>query len=74
MSEVEQILRSNPKVEVGTLAVRFVGGIASLDIETFAYVQTADYNEYLRIQQDLLLPMMEAAEGIASSAQMTGQR
>lgn len=58
---IEQILRSHPKVEVGSMPVRFVGGgAASLDVEIFAYIHTSDYDEYLRIQQDLLLPMMSA--------------
>lgn len=74
MAEIEDLLRSNPKVEVGSMPVRFVGGTASLDIEIFAYVQTSDYNEYLRIQQDLLLPMMEAVERISAPPEMAGRR
>jgi MscS family membrane protein len=41
--------------------VRFVGaGSYSLDIEIFAYIQTADYDEFLQLQQDLLLRIMDA--------------
>ena len=57
---VREILRSHPKVELGSIPVRFVGtGNYSLDIEIFAYVQTANFDEYLKIQQELLLPIME---------------
>jgi MscS family membrane protein len=55
----ENILKSHPKTETGSLPVRFVGiGSYSLDIEIFAYILTADFDEFLRIQQELLFPIM----------------
>ena len=37
-------------------------GAYSLDIETNAYVKTADYDEFLGIQQELLLRILQAVE------------
>ena len=43
------------------MPVRFVGaGSYSLDIEVFAYIRTADYDEFLELQQDLLLRILDA--------------
>ena len=43
--------------------MRFVGiGTYSLDIEIFAYVLTPDFDEFLGIQQDLLLDLLRAVE------------
>jgi MscS family membrane protein len=42
-------------------------GPSSLDVEIFAYVRTADYNEFLAVREDLYLRMMDvvAASGTA---------
>ena len=43
--------------------MRFVGvGAYSLDVEVGAYVTTADYDEFLALQQELLLKMLQAVE------------
>jgi MscS family membrane protein len=45
------------------LPVRFIGvGPYSLDVEVVAYVTTADYDEFLALQQELLLQMLQAVE------------
>jgi MscS family membrane protein len=63
LSEVLDILQHHPKVEVGSIPVRFTGiGEYSLDIEVFAYVLTPDFDEFLGIQQELLLDIMRAVE------------
>jgi len=63
ISYLHQILEKHPKVEIGSIPVRFIGiGDSSLDIEVFAYVLTPDFDEYLGIQQDLLLDLMAAVE------------
>lgn len=57
------ILASGKKVEIGAIPVRFIGvGPYSLDIEIAAYVKTANYDEFLAIQQELLLAMLQAIE------------
>jgi len=61
LDALQRILTEDPKVEVGNFPVRFVGaGSYSLDIEIFAYIRTADYDEFLKAQQDLLLRIMDA--------------
>ena len=68
LAEARQILDQNPKVEIGNLPVRFTGiGDYSLDIEVFAYVLTSDFDEFLGIQQDLLLELMRAVEHAGTS-------
>jgi MscS family membrane protein len=63
LSSVREILKANPKVETGNLPVRFVGvGPYSLDVEVVAYINTTDYDEFLAIQQELLLRMLKAVE------------
>jgi MscS family membrane protein len=54
-------LKEHPRVETGPLPVRFVGvGAYSLDIEIFAYVLTGDSDQFLQIQQELLLKILDA--------------
>jgi len=50
-------------VESGTARVRFIGiGSASQDVEVFAYIVAADYEEFLAIQEQLLLRILEIVE------------
>jgi MscS family membrane protein len=47
--------------------VRFVGfGDSSLDIEVFAYILTTDYAEFLEIQENILVRIMEIIEAVGS--------
>jgi MscS family membrane protein len=63
MAYVHQVLDKHSKVEIGDIPVRFIGiGDSSLDIEVFAYVLTPDLDQFLGIQQDLLLDLMAAVE------------
>jgi MscS family membrane protein len=63
LSAIGEILKNHPKVEPGGLPVRFVGvGPYSLDVEVMSYIATSDYDEFLRMQQELLLRMLQAIE------------
>jgi MscS family membrane protein len=63
LASFREILTGHPKVETGKIPVRFVGvGAYSLDVEVVAYVTTSDYDEFLEIQQELLLQMLRAVE------------
>jgi MscS family membrane protein len=63
LSSLTDILKKHRKVEIGALPVRFIGvGAYSLEIEVVAYVATPDYDEFLGIQQELLLKMLQAVE------------
>jgi len=63
VSSLEEILKHHPRVETGTLPVRFVGpGAFSLNIEVFAYILTSDYDDFLALQQQILLKILQAVE------------
>ncbi len=68
LESITKLLKDNPKLEPGALPVRFVGiGTYSLDIEIFIYVLTLDGDEFMRIQQDLLLSIMDAVEAAGTA-------
>jgi MscS family membrane protein len=63
LASMREILKGHPQVEAGKLPVRFVGvGSYSLDVDVVAYVSTSDYEEFLALQQELLLRMLQAVE------------
>ena len=60
LESVGETLRNHPKIEEGPMPVRFVGvGSYSLDLEVFVYVLTTDGDEFLKIQQELLLTILD---------------
>ena len=60
---ISHVLSSNPKVDSGSHSVRFVAvGTYSLDLDVSAYILTSDDDEFGRVQQDLLLRILEAVE------------
>ena len=76
LAGIRAMLYSHPKVERDDARIRFVGfGGSSLDLEIFAYVKAAEMPEFLAIQEDLLLRIMdviaEAGTGIAFPSQTT---
>lgn len=63
VSSIHEILKGHAKIEDGAIPVRFIGvGPYSLDIEVAAYVATPNYDEFLAIQQELLMKMLQAVE------------
>ena len=61
LESLGRILAENKKVETGNVPVRFIGvGAYSLDVEIFVYILTRDGDEFTRIQQDLLLRILDA--------------
>jgi len=68
LQSITKLLKDNPKFEVGGMPVRFVGiGTYSLDIEIFMYVRTLDGDEFMKIQQDLFLSIMDAVEAAGTA-------
>lgn len=66
LAEIRELLLSHPRVDPDPARVRFVGyGDFSLDLEIFAFVRSTDVNDYLGVQEDLLLRIMDivAASG-----------
>jgi MscS family membrane protein len=68
LESLTKLLKNDSKFETGALPVRFVGiGAYSLDIEIFIYVLTLDGDEFMKIQQDLLLAIMDAVESAGTA-------
>ncbi|OGK88715.1 MAG: hypothetical protein A2W08_13565 [Candidatus Rokubacteria bacterium RBG_16_73_20] len=64
--EIRKMLYAHPKVHPDPARIRFVGfGAYSLDLEIFAYVRVTDYGEFLAVQEDVYLRIMDivAASG-----------
>jgi MscS family membrane protein len=60
LAELRKLLLAHPMVSETPARVRFVGfGAHSLDLEIFAYVLVNDWNEFLKIREDILLRMMD---------------
>jgi MscS family membrane protein len=68
LQSITKLLKDNPKFETGAVPVRFVGiGTYSLDIEIFIYVLTLDGDEFMKIQQDLFLSIMDAVQSAGTA-------
>lgn len=65
MNAVTKTLEEHPMVDASGVPLRFTNiGQQSFDIDIFAYVLTADYNQFLKIQSELLLKFMDAASAL----------
>jgi len=68
LESITQALQRNPQTETGPVPVRFVGvGTYSLDLEIFAYILTRDGDEFLRIQQELFLWILDEVEAAGTA-------
>ena len=62
MDAVAAILEEHPNMDASGVPLRFTTITQqSFNLEIFAYVLTADYNEYLKVQTELLLKILDAA-------------
>jgi len=60
---IRSLLDSNPKVVKDVVPVRFIGfAVDALQIEIFVYIDTKDYNEFLVIQEDVMLGIMDIVQ------------
>ncbi len=60
LAEIRKLLYQHPKVESSSARVRLLRfGQSSIDLEVFAYILTSDYPEFLAVQEDLLLRIMD---------------
>ena len=65
LAKLRELLLAHPKVTAEPARVRYIGfGESSVNLEIFAYVGTNDWNEFLGIQEDIYLRVMDV---IASS-------
>jgi MscS family membrane protein len=60
---LEQVLKDHPRLWPEGMSVRFVAlSASSLDVEAVAWFDTADWNEFQAIRQEVLLRFMEVVE------------
>ena len=74
LAKLREMLLGHPKITVVPARVRFTGfGDYSLNVEIFAYADTPDWNQFLGIQEDINLRIMdivkEAGTGFAFPSQ-----
>jgi MscS family membrane protein len=63
MAGINDLLREHAGVDSGSVRVRFVRfGASSLDVDIFAYVFGDDWNNFLKIQEELLLGIMNIVQ------------
>ncbi len=63
ITEVPKLLLAHSNIESSSVRVRFLGiAASSLTVEIFAYVFAFDWNQFLEIQEELLLTIMEIIE------------
>lgn len=73
LAAIGRILQK-PLIETAAMPVRFIGiGAYSLDVEIFAYVLTNRDEEFLQVQQDLLLEVMDAVAAAGTALALPTQ-
>jgi MscS family membrane protein len=61
--KIREMLVAHPRVTMAPSRVRAVGfGEYALSVEIYAYVDTSDWNEFLAVQEDLVLRIMDIIE------------
>jgi MscS family membrane protein len=61
--KIREMLVGHPRIHPDPARARFTGfGASSLDIEVYAYAMTRDWAEFLGIQEDVLLRVMDIVE------------
>jgi MscS family membrane protein len=74
LAEIRKLLYQHPKVESSTSRARLLRfGQQSADLEVFSYVLTNDYPEFLAIQEDLLLRIMDLIQKAGTSLAFPSQ-
>ncbi len=67
LDSISGLLALNPKVASANRSVWFAAvGAYSLDLDVSAYILTADDDEFSRVQQELLLRILEAVEAVGA--------
>ena len=63
LAEIRALLCRHEQIQTSSARARFLRlGPSSLDVEVFAYVMVTDYDEFLAVQEDLLLRLMDTIE------------
>lgn len=63
IAHIKRILFEHPKIETATARTRFIGfRDSALELDVFAYVLEDEYENYLAVQEDLLLRFIDVVE------------
>jgi len=63
LTSCRDVIVHHPETEAGPIPVRLISlGTYSLDIEVNAYVKTTEYDTFLRVQQELIMQLLQAVE------------
>ncbi len=74
LAAIRRLLYAHPKVESATAWVRFNKlADSSFNLAVFAYALTRDYNEFLAVQEDLLLRILDLVEEAGSGLAFPSQ-
>src|SRR5579862_7056379 len=68
LSEIRNVLTSNPNVEKSSVRVRLVElSPSAINVELICYILTRDFNEFAEVREDLLLQIMQFVEDSGAS-------
>src|SRR5262249_48050109 len=74
LERVSNLLRQHPLVERDSVRVQFLRfGAGSLDVEVFAYSFACDWSQFLGIQGELLLEIMEIVQAAGTRMALPSQ-
>ncbi|GAC1673141.1 MAG: hypothetical protein PVS2B2_06090 [Candidatus Acidiferrum sp.] len=74
LEELRELLQRHPKVETATLRVRFLRFAEyALEVELYFYILERDYNQFLEIQEGLLLQVMDALDSSGAVVALPSQ-
>jgi MscS family membrane protein len=74
ISGVRNLLNAHPRVEADSVRVRFISLAAhSMNVEIFAYVTAHDWTDFLAVQEELLLSVVEIVESAGAAIAFPSQ-
>ena len=74
ITDLRRVLLTHPRVNSDPARVRFIEvGLNGVKIEVFAYIDTAEMNVFLEIQEELLLQMMDVVTSSGTSFSLPSQ-
>jgi len=74
MDELRDLLSLHPKVETASARVRALRFTENaIEIELYAYILTREYSEYLAVQENLILQVMEVLERTGAAVALPSQ-
>jgi MscS family membrane protein len=74
LEEIRVLLQRHPKVETETLRVRFLRFAEyALEVELYFYILERDYNQFMEVQEGLLLQVMDVLESTGAVVALPSQ-